>query len=146
MNSVVDDLEQKLNTFEQKFYLLIEQYNKQYPLYKNSDNKEYKTIFLNTKSNITKVQQDLFLLENKIHTEINKLHDIFDTLNTKIEKDKKYLKKIKKLNDKLKNISTASFPFRKQMKLNKTENKVYLLYHSIGILGLAFLIILSYRS
>ena len=149
MYSIVDNLEEELDTLEQKFYLLIEQYKKYYVLYKNPNNKdrkEYKNIFLNSKSNISNVQRDLFLLENKIHTQIDALHNKFEKQNIKIEKDKIYLNKLKKINDKLKNITNASFPFRKQMNLNKTQNKVYLLYHGVGILAILYLIALTYRT
>lgn len=109
-------MENQLETFEKKFYLLLEKFKKEYVLYKSTDSKEYKNIFLNTENNINKLLKDIFLFKSQLLGETDTIDRKLTKQNNEIEKDRKLTNKLKNKIFSLQNIYNASLPMKKMSK------------------------------
>ena len=109
-------MENQLETFEKKFYLLLEKFKKEYVLYKSTDSKEYKNIFLNTENNINKLLKDIFLFKSQLLGETDTIDRKLTKQNNEIEKDRNLTKKLKNKIFSLQNIYNASLPMKKMSK------------------------------
>ena len=94
---------EKLHESKDKLPFILENFTKSFVLYnKNPEDNEYKQIFQTDKSNLDKIMHDLFLLENNVSTNINKLNSNLENLYLEIEvlkEENKQLKKKMKLFD-----------------------------------------------
>lgn len=100
---------EKLEELKEKIPSVFEDFEKSFVLYnKDPEDNEYKQIFSSDKSNLEKVTNDLFLLENNVSSNINELNSSLARLYIEIEvlkKENSSLKKKYKLFDE--NANTA---------------------------------------
>jgi uncharacterized phage infection (PIP) family protein YhgE len=88
---------EKLHESKDKLPFVLENFTKSFVLYnKNPEDNEYKQIFQTDKSNLDKIMHDLFLLENNVTTNINKLNSNLEKLYIEIEVLKEENKQLKK--------------------------------------------------
>jgi len=81
----------KLDELQQKIGPILEDFKKYYVFYnKNPDYPDYQSMFNNVKGQITKVCSDLFVLENSVTADTDKINEALVALNVliKAEKDK----------------------------------------------------------
>lgn len=84
-----EQLKEKLNQLHSKLPFILEEFQKSYILYnKDTENNEYQQIFETSKNNLEGLNSELFMVENKIHTDIDKLNKKLIELNIKITEDK----------------------------------------------------------
>jgi len=105
-------MENQLELFEKKYYLLLEKFKKEYILYKSTNSKEYKNIFLNTENNINKLLKDIFLFKSQLLGETDTIDKKLTKQNDEIEKDRVISKKLKNKLISLRNVYTASEPMK----------------------------------
>jgi len=87
----------KLYESKGKLPFVLENFSKSFVLYnKNPEDNEYKQIFQTDKSNLDKIMHDLFLLENSVTTNINKLNSNLEKMYVEIEVLKEENKQLKK--------------------------------------------------
>jgi hypothetical protein len=88
---------EKLDESKDKLPFILENFSKSFVLHnKNPEDNEYKQIFQTDKSHLDKIMHDLFLLENNVTTNINKLNSNLETLYIEIEILKEENKQLKK--------------------------------------------------
>ena len=84
-----EQLKEKLHELHSKLPFILEDFKKSYILYnKDTEYNEYQQTFINAKSNLEHLNSELFMLENKVHVNIDKLNEQLDKLNVKIMEDK----------------------------------------------------------
>ena len=133
-------MENQLELFEKKFYLLLEKFKKEYVLYKSTDSKEYKNIFLNTENNINKLLKDIFLFKSQLLGETDTIDKKLTKQNNEIEKDRKMSKKIKNKLISLQNVYNASEPMKEMSntQFNKTIVDLLLMISIFTVLLFVF--------
>jgi hypothetical protein len=88
---------EKLHESKDKLPFVLENFSKSFVLHsKNPEDNEYKQIFETDKSHLDKIMHDLFLLENNVSTNINKLNSNLEKLYIEIELLKGENKQLKK--------------------------------------------------
>ena len=88
MNNYVEPhaLIEKLDESKDKLPFVLENFTKSFVLHNiNPEDNEYKQIFQTDKSHLDKIMHDLFLLENNITTNINKLNSNLEKLYIELE-------------------------------------------------------------
>lgn len=138
--------QEKLDNIEKEFYLLMQQYNKYYVLANTSKDKNNKKFFFNTESNIDALLNKYSNLENSLNENIKYIKKKFKDDDKLIKELKKKIEEVKKINKSLKQISGASQDFKNQVNTYRKDNKVIMLYHFAGVLGISYLIYSSIRN
>lgn len=133
-------MENQLEIFEKKFYLLLEKFKKEYVLHKSTDSKEYKNIFLNTENNINKLLKDIFLFKSQLLGETDTIDKKLTKQNNEIEKDRKMSKKLKNKIISLQNVYNASEPMKEMSntQFNKTIVDLLLMISVFSVLLFVF--------
>jgi predicted translin family RNA/ssDNA-binding protein len=84
-----EQMKEKLHEFYSKLPLILEDFKKSYVLYnKDTNYNEYVQTFVHAKSNLEHFNSELFMLENKVHGNIDKLNEHLVKLNVKIMEEK----------------------------------------------------------
>lgn len=138
--------QEKLDNIEKEFYLLMQQYNKYYVLSKTSKDKNNKNFFLNTQNNIDSLFNRYSNLENTLNESIKEIKKKFSDDDKLIKELKEKLEDVKKINVTLKQTSGASQDFKNQVNTYRKDNKIVMLYHFAGVLGISYLIYSSVRN
>lgn len=90
-------LMEKLVELKEKIPFILEKFDKSFILHnKNPKDNEYNQIFQTDKSHLDKIMNDLFLLENKVSTNINKLNSNLEKMYIEIELLKEENKQLKR--------------------------------------------------
>lgn len=80
---------EKLRELHSKLPFILEDFKKSYILYnKDTEYNEYQQIFETSKKNLESLNSELFMVENKIHTDTDKLNKKLIELNIKIMEEK----------------------------------------------------------
>lgn len=138
--------QEKLDNIEKEFYLLMQQYNKYYVLANTTKNANNKNFLLNTQNNIDALMVKYSNLENTLSSTIKRFKNEFKEDDEVIKNLKTKFKKINVLNKKLKQTQGASKNFKNQINTYRKDNKVNMLYHFVGVLGISYLIYSSIRN
>jgi hypothetical protein len=84
-----EQIKEKLHELHSKLPFILEDFKKSYILYnKDTEYNEYQQTFTNAKSNLEHLNSELFMLENKVHVNIDKLNEQLVKLNVKIMEEK----------------------------------------------------------
>ena len=138
--------QEKLDNIEKEFYLLMQQYNKYYVLSNTSKDRNNRKFFLNTQSNIESLFNRYSNLENSLNKSIKDIKKKFSDDDKLIKELKEKLEQVKKININLKQTSGASQNFKNQVNTYRKDNKIVMLYHFAGVLGISYLIYSSIRN
>lgn len=77
---------QKIKELDTKFSLIINEIIKSYSIYKmNPDYPEYQNLYSSNMSNLEKTKSDIFLLQNSLENDNQKIIDYITIADTKIE-------------------------------------------------------------
>ena len=77
---------QKITELNTKFSLILDEINKSYSIYKmNPDYPEYQNLYSSNMSNLEKTKSDIFLLQNSLENDNQKLIDYINIADSKIE-------------------------------------------------------------
>lgn len=137
---------EELNDIEKTFYLLMQNYNKNYVLSKTSKNENDKKFFLNTETNIHDLLRKFNSLKESVHTTIKTVKKDFSEEDKIIKNLKKINKELLKKENELVVSTGASVPFEQQVKENNKFSTLEYTYYSFGVLGIGYLIYSSVRS
>ena len=86
-----------LNALQQKIRPILEEYKKYYVFYnKNPEYPEYQSMFDKVKGQITQVCSDLFVLENTVDVNIDKINKALIELNVLIKNEKEKNRELKR--------------------------------------------------
>jgi hypothetical protein len=86
-----------LNALQQKIGPILEEYKKYYVFYnKNPEYPEYQSMFDKVKGQITQVCSDLFVLENTVDVNIDKINKALIELNVLIKNEKEKNRELKR--------------------------------------------------
>ena len=87
----------KLDELQQKIGPILEDFKKYYVFYnKNPDYPDYQSMFNNVKGQITKVCSDLFVLENSVTADTDKINKALVALNLLIKAEKNKNRELKR--------------------------------------------------
>ena len=87
----------KLDELQQKIGPILEDFKKYYVFYnKNPDYPDYQSMFNNVKGQITKVCSDLFVLENSVTANTDKINEALVALNVLIKAEKNKNRELKR--------------------------------------------------
>jgi hypothetical protein len=87
---------EKVETLNQQLPAILGDFKKYYVFYnKNPENQEYQNSFENIKSNLNKVNSDLFILSNDVQASTNELNKKLLELNMLIQQEKEINKELK---------------------------------------------------
>lgn len=134
-------LEEKLDLFEKKFYLLMQQYKKNYVSVKMENSQENKNFFNNTLNSINILQNDVNKFEKDVTQMIKNLQRDFKKHNLDVEEKKKLIGNLKEKNIKLKQTSSTGKPFKEVIKYNQIQKKSEVIFYLLALLGLSYIII-----
>lgn len=134
-------LEEKLDLFEKKFYLLMQQYKKNYVSVKMENSQENKNFFNNTLNSINILHNDVNKFEKDVTQMIKNLQRDFKKHNLDIEEKKKLIGDLKDKNIKLKQTSSGGKPFKDVIKYNQIQKKSEVIFYLLALLGLSYIII-----
>lgn len=137
---------EKLNNIEKEFYILMQQFNKYYVLANTTKSSTNKKFFLNTQNNIDDLFNKYSDLETRLNRTIQNIKQQFIQKDKDIDKLKEKFKEIKALNTQLKERVYASKDFKKQINAFRKDNKIVMLYHFVGVLGISYFIYSSIRN
>lgn len=85
-----EQIKEKLHELQSKLPLILEDFKKSYILYnKDTNYNEYQQTFINAKSNLEHLNSELFMVENKVHSNTDKLNEQMIKLNHKIMEEKR---------------------------------------------------------
>ena len=88
---------ERLQTLQQQLPAILEDFTKYYVFYnKNPEYDEYKQMFENIRSNLNKINSDLFVLSNNVGSNIDDLNTKLVELNDLIEAEKEKNKMLKR--------------------------------------------------
>ena len=77
---------QKITELNTKFSLILDEINKSYSIYKmNPDYPEYQNLYSSNMNNLEKTKSDIFLLQNSLENDNQKLIDYINIADSKIE-------------------------------------------------------------
>lgn len=134
-------LEEKLDLFEKKFYLLMQQYKKNYVSVKMENSQENKNFFNNTINSINTLHNDVNKFEKDVTQMIKNLQRDFENHNLDIEEKKILLGNLKEKNIKLKQASSTGKPFKDVIQYNQIQKKSEVIFYLLALLGLSYIII-----
>jgi hypothetical protein len=134
-------LEEKLDLFEKKFYLLMQQYKKNYVSMKMENSHENINFFNNTINIINTLHNDVNKFEKKVTKMIKNLQRDFENHNLDIEEKKILLGNLKEKNIKLKQASGTGKPFKDVIQYNQIQKKSEVIFYLLALLGLSYIII-----
>lgn len=134
-------LEEKLDLFEKKFYLLMQQYKKNYVSVKIENSQENKNFFNNTLNSINILHNNVNKFEKDVTQMIKNLQRDFKKHNLDVEEKKKLIGNLKEKNIKLKQTSTAGKPFKEVIEYNQIQKKSEVIFYILALLGLSYIII-----
>ena len=135
MKEYQDQLDQ-VNTL---FYLIIERYKKAFILKAGNQSNENLTLYNESKNQLDRTFNDLFILESQINNSLENLDNkiktqddmIFD-LKTKYSTDKELL-------DKIRDANLASYPMKREFEQWRFNGYLDIVYYVLGLLLLVFL-------
>ena len=85
-----EQIKEKLHELQSKLPLILEDFKKSYILYnKDTNYNEYQQTFINAKSNLEHLNSELFMVENKVHSNTDKLNKQMIKMNIKIMEEKR---------------------------------------------------------
>lgn len=135
----------KLYELQDKLPFVLENFGKSFVLHnKNPQDNEYNQIFLTDKANLDKIMHELFLLENNVSTNINKLNTNLEKLYLEIEvlkKENAHLKRKLKIFDQHTDTTNEMFDNYKEFyEIQYLRNWAIALsiFISIGIMSAVF--------
>lgn len=134
-------LEEKLDLFEKKFYLLMQQYKKNYVSVKMENSQENKNFFNNTLNSIDVLHNDVNKFEKDVTQMIKNLQRDFKKHNLDIEEKKKLIGDLKEKNIKLKQTSSTGKPFKDVIEYTQIQKKSEVIFYLLALLGLSYIII-----
>ena len=77
---------QKIKELDTKFSLILDEIIKSYSIYKmNQDYPEYQNLYSSNMNNLEKIKSDIFLLQNSLENDNQKLIDYINIADSKIE-------------------------------------------------------------
>lgn len=101
--------EEKLKDYNKRFYIILEEIKRSYPLamlYTNSDN--YQSNYNRANDNLKTLNKDFFMLYNNLETELKKQSNIINTTDREINLIKKKNTELRKIYNKLKNSNSGA--------------------------------------
>lgn len=134
-------LDEKLDLFEKKFYLLMQQYKKNYVSLKMENSEENKNFFNNSVNSINILYNDVNNFEKNVTQMIKNLQNDFNKHNLDIEEKKKLIGNLKEKNIKLKQTSTAGKPFKEVIEYNQIQKKSEVFFYILALIALSYIII-----
>lgn len=79
----------KIQNLSQQFFSVLDDFKKYYVFYnKNPEVSEYQQIYLNNKSQLQKLNKDVFVLTNDIEKDIERLNSVVTRINLKLGAEK----------------------------------------------------------
>jgi hypothetical protein len=105
MNNVsVEDYKKKINNLNNRFFLILENYKKTYPMFKlNPTYDQYSTSMATSQGNLTALQHKLFMTKNSLEKNIvknnNNIVETDKTINKLIGENKKLTGNVGDLRD-----------------------------------------------
>ena len=143
-NASVEDYKKKINNLNNRFFLILENYKKIYPMFKlNPNYDQYSTSMATSQGNLTTLQHNLFMTKNSLEKNIGKNN------NNIVEADKTINKLIVK-NNKLKgNVGNLRDSAQSAKGLINEEREMYnleLLKLTTLIVGSAAMGVLIYKT
>lgn len=130
----------KLIEYDLIMDMTLENLKKSYTLYKITNSAEYSKIYYNDSANVEKVFQDLFLLQNDLLKESNKLSDLMDEQDDIIQRAKVNYKKQKKILGEQNDSDLASFPREKAYEKELNLTYITTAINSVGIIGTIYIL------
>jgi len=101
--------EENLENLKQTFFSLLDDFKKYYVLSnKNIDVEEYQRFFLDSKTQLQKINKEILLTTNDIQKDILKLNKLVSLLNSKLGTEKELNNELIKLINNLKNSNNSS--------------------------------------
>ena len=80
---------EKIQDLSQQFFSVLDDFIKYYVLYnKNPEVSEYQQIYLNNKSQLQKLNKDVFILTNDVEKDIERLNSVVTRINLKLGVEK----------------------------------------------------------
>lgn len=134
-------MEEKLDLFEKKFYLLMQQYKKNYVSVKMENSQENKNFFNNTLNSINILHNNVNKFEKDVTQNIKNLQRDFKKYNLDVEEKKKLIGDLKEKNIKLKQTSSAGKPFKEVIQYTQIQKKSEVIFYLLALLGLSYIII-----
>ena len=135
-----DKYKESLQELNNDFYLILERYKTEYPLKEAYPTEENKSLYADSKAQLENTYKDLFILENNIDVDINKISggsqvnsDNIQNLKTRYDKESAVL-------NKLKSSDLASYPLQRQFAKKRFYNYFDWIYYSIVAFRIIFLI------
>ena len=135
--------QEQMKQNDKKILLTLENLKKSYPLFKTTKSSEYSKIYYNDVKNVEQVFHDVFLLQNQLLKDSNKLSKELEQNNKLITK---YEKEFHTTEDLYANVSNKELASKPRMKNTKTDlHNTYIktALISIGILGSLYI---SYKQ
>lgn len=134
-------LDENLDLFEKKFYLLMQQYKKNYVSVKMERSQENHHFFNNTLNSIDVLHNDINTFEKRVTQMIKNLHRNFKKHNLDIDERGKLIGNLKEKNIKLKQTTSAGKPFKDVIEYNQIQKKSEVIFYLLALLGLSYIII-----
>jgi len=135
-----DKYKESLQELNNVFYLILERYKTEYPLKEAYPTEENKSLYADSKAQLENTYKDLFILENNIDVDINKISggsqvksDNIQNLKTRYDEESAVL-------NKLKSSDLASYPLQRQFAKKRFYNYFDWIYYSIVAFLIIFLI------
>jgi predicted RNase H-like nuclease (RuvC/YqgF family) len=152
--TIQDELEPKPKEYQYKINVLVEQFSsvlddfKKYYVFtnKNPEVNEYQKFFLENKSQLDKLNKDVFLIRNDIETNITQLNHDMIRLNTNLSSEKELKDELTKLVDNLKDDESGSTVML--LDSNNIYNQKYLINVEIafGIIIVGYLLFRVFKN
>uniref|UniRef100_A0A6C0KHZ1 Uncharacterized protein n=1 Tax=viral metagenome TaxID=1070528 RepID=A0A6C0KHZ1_9ZZZZ len=143
-------MEQTLDEYTKRFYLLLEQYKKNNTLrLLNPSNVEYENLYNYNINNLNKLFMDIHVFDNKIQNNFNELDQQFRTDYNQVKIDRDIIHDLKRKESHIKDSYNASIPLKQEYKQRK-QQKFMILCGKIGelilILGVMAFIVKKYGN
>jgi hypothetical protein len=101
---------EKITVLSEQFFSILDDFTKYYVFYnKNPEVNEYQQFYLNSKSQLQKINKDVFLLTNDIEKDIEKLNYIVTRINSKLYAEKELNGELYGLISNLQNTTNSAF-------------------------------------
>lgn len=137
----------QLGEMDDRFFLILEQFKKSYPLYKaNQDYDAYEQSYLRDKVNLQTLSKDLFLLENSLDMDMKKLNKSVTSDDFAISKAKMTNTLLNKEQNFLSNTNNGAQAMEREYKYIYRDNWINTLDMGIGTLALVLIIYRQYKN
>lgn len=141
-------MEQKLDEYTKRFYLLLEQYKKNSKLHLlDPSNVEYENIYNTTINNLNKLFMNIHVLHNNIQNNSNELDNKFEVDYNQVKIDRNIIDDLKRKKSQSEDSFNATIPLKHEY-IQRKQRMFMILLGKIGelliILGVMAFIVKKY--